>query len=368
MKKKYFFIVAGLSLILGITGTVAWWMWSSESNAQVFGKVCAPEIVFLGGNTINGSDLVPTRTKEEGLSKDIQVNLNNTCDNDTAVLNLKLNLENFPPALADASFKWALYEVTTEEVNEEVVETETYINDGNFVNKAQANEISLATDLIVTENISTYRLYIWIDALMDNPSTIGGISFRFKLYGEGTGARPSVEKVDLPSEYQQVEYIVGGTLENGDVAYITFNQYSTTNYKFVSMMSCGNGYVYGNSGVSGWRTSLYKKDDGSWAGDVMSIDSIENNGLWETVTATRTASGYASAPITYLMRGPIDSTRPATNIMFFGFKIYNNTTLQRNFVPCYRISDGEIGVYDTVSNTFFTNAGSGSFLRGPDVN
>lgn len=38
-----------------------------------------------------------------------------------------------------------------------------------------------------------------------------------------------------------------------------------------------------------------------------------------------------------------------------------------NFVPCYRKSDGEIGMYDTVSQAFFTNAGSSSFSKGADV-
>lgn len=36
-------------------------------------------------------------------------------------------------------------------------------------------------------------------------------------------------------------------------------------------------------------------------------------------------------------------------------------------IPCYRKSDGVIGVYDTVSKTFFTNAGTGSFIKGADI-
>ena len=39
-----------------------------------------------------------------------------------------------------------------------------------------------------------------------------------------------------------------------------------------------------------------------------------------------------------------------------------------NLIPCYRKSDGEIGMYDTVSQTFFTNAGTGTFAKGADVN
>ena len=49
------------------------------------------------------------------------------------------------------------------------------------------------------------------------------------------------------------------------------------------------------------------------------------------------------------------------------FRITRNQTILRDFVPCYRKSDGEIGMYDTVSKTFFTNQGTGTFLKGADV-
>ena len=38
-----------------------------------------------------------------------------------------------------------------------------------------------------------------------------------------------------------------------------------------------------------------------------------------------------------------------------------------NLIPCYRKSDNEIGMYDTVSKTFYTNSGTGTFLKGHNV-
>lgn len=38
------------------------------------------------------------------------------------------------------------------------------------------------------------------------------------------------------------------------------------------------------------------------------------------------------------------------------------------FIPCYRKSDGEIGLYDIKNHVFYTNDGTGSFLKGKDVN
>ncbi len=56
-----------------------------------------------------------------------------------------------------------------------------------------------------------------------------------------------------------------------------------------------------------------------------------------------------------------------------GAKIYNvifteNNNIIANFYPARRDSDGEIGMYDTVTNTFFTNAGTGEFIAGPVAN
>ena len=39
-----------------------------------------------------------------------------------------------------------------------------------------------------------------------------------------------------------------------------------------------------------------------------------------------------------------------------------------SLVPCYRKSDNVIGAYDTVTDTFYTNAGTGTFTKGNDVN
>lgn len=48
-------------------------------------------------------------------------------------------------------------------------------------------------------------------------------------------------------------------------------------------------------------------------------------------------------------------------------KIWENNVLVRNFIPAKRKSDGTLGLYDTVTGIFFTNAGSGSFTGGKRV-
>lgn len=49
------------------------------------------------------------------------------------------------------------------------------------------------------------------------------------------------------------------------------------------------------------------------------------------------------------------------------FKMTKGKKLVRDFIPCYRISDNAIGMYDTVQKVFYQNQGTGSFIKGPDV-
>lgn len=48
-------------------------------------------------------------------------------------------------------------------------------------------------------------------------------------------------------------------------------------------------------------------------------------------------------------------------------KLYTDNADIAEFIPCYRISDRVAGMYDSVNDVFYTNAGSGEFLCGPDV-
>lgn len=49
-------------------------------------------------------------------------------------------------------------------------------------------------------------------------------------------------------------------------------------------------------------------------------------------------------------------------------KIWDNWTLVRDFVPCYRKSDNVIWLYDLVNSVFYTNSWSWTFTKWPDVN
>ncbi len=65
----------------------------------------------------------------------------------------------------------------------------------------------------------------------------------------------------------------------------------------------------------------------------------------------------------------MESTKTyAVSAKLYSTTIYDDDKLVRYFVPCYRKSDGVIGVYDRVENKFYTNSGTGSFQKGEDIN
>ena len=176
MNKYKLYMIFGIVLLgLSITGSLAYYIWSSTTTS-ISGNLCLPEIYFTGGATIN-SKLKPVSSKEEGLIKEVEVKLHKTCNNDTAVMNLYLSLDLLPTALQENTFVYELYNGNNER-----------ISSGNFSDKREGDTITLAENEIVTSNVSIYTLYIYIDGNRDNPITMTNQNFRFNIYGEGTGA------------------------------------------------------------------------------------------------------------------------------------------------------------------------------------
>jgi len=85
--------------------------------------------------------------------------------------------------------------------------------------------------------------------------------------------------------------------------------------------------------------------------------------------ATNWYSGYQGTRSVYMFatnRG--DTSWIGGDTIIYYFKIYNNDDLVFNGIPARRNSDNVLGIYDTVSGTFKTNAGTGTFTAGPSTN
>lgn len=90
-------------------------------------------------------------------------------------------------------------------------------------------------------------------------------------------------------------------------------------------------------------------------GNVFSVD--------DTVVATATAATITSSKTIYLFGMNSDSTlmSPVSPIDIFACQIYKNGVLVRNFTA---VDSPSVGLYDSVSDTVFTNDGNGAFTYG----
>ncbi len=91
------------------------------------------------------------------------------------------------------------------------------------------------------------------------------------------------------------------------------------------------------------------------------FDGVLQESTIDAANAEVAASG-CSIGIFTIMRNVEPYTYALARI--YSLQFWDEAGLARNYIPAQRKSDGEIGMYETVTKTFFTNDGTGSFLGG----
>lgn len=180
----------------------------------------------------------------------------------------------------------------------------------------------------------------------------------------------------LPYEYQEVEYIESTGTQYIDTGYLQknkvtvdckfYNSRPTKNYLYGSTQSSGammyNGLYYNDLLEYNWKEVYYTASDYV----IMTQRIVGDN----TVVVINDQSftlktGTAAIESTIYIFACNGGTRLYyTPLRCYYFKIYDNNVLVRDFIPCYRKSDGEIGLFDLVEMKFYENKGSGDFVKG----
>ena len=199
-------------------------------------------------------------------------------------------------------------------------------------------------------------------------------------FGSGAATGDAVE------EYQRVEhldftgsqYINTGYIPNTNTKVeTTFKTSTNSRWLFGSRTSTSATDIYAvyfNSATLLWyqiRTS----------GNAKSVDNYFNKISYLTTTRSefilngKTTSGFGTDALgssTWPMYiGSVNTAGKADGTSgrhfvgeLYSFKIWDGTTLVRDFVPVVRSRDGVAGLYDMVGHKFYANAGSGSFKAG----
>lgn len=200
------------------------------------------------------------------------------------------------------------------------------------------------------------------------------------------GGNENVEDLP-PAAYQQVEYIENTGTQYIDTRFIPSN--NTSIEMKVSNRTASNACLYCARGISGFTDNTYTA---FLISRVLRVDYY--NKQYENIITTTADTTYVykqQKNLVYL-NGELKKTleesefsseynmflmashQGGTNISniptmkLYYCKIWDDETLVRDMVPCYRISDNVVGMYDKVNDVFYTNAGTGTFEKGPNVN
>lgn len=201
---------------------------------------------------------------------------------------------------------------------------------------------------------------------------------------------------DYRELYQRVEYVytAGGT--NGGWFLTDFIANNTSGFEFsfavhsfVDIATFGSRTSDSNTrcyvfyprtttvGYIGWKTAQ------SWSVSTVANTKYTTRMNWlndrkavilnadGTTKATKSISGTLPQQVSAIGIGRYNnatntptSSRPIT---IYGVRITQGSEIVREYIPCFRKSDGEIGLYEMFTGTFVTSANSGTFTKGDDV-
>jgi hypothetical protein len=205
----------------------------------------------------------------------------------------------------------------------------------------------------------------------------------------------------LPSEYQRVEYIkttddllsknpyinsmVVPTNNTGVNIIYKSNAYTATQYIVGTRDYSGGAITYGINGSSSpvngtylWdiyvngnrylgtksrgtykvQSSLMPTNGGGFEWNFKNLDS----GIEETIITSPTTINVNT---TILLFG-FNANNTVPNLEIYECQIFESGVMIRNFIPCYRKSDGVAGMYDLVDGIFYTTSRN-EFIKGDDV-
>lgn len=194
----------------------------------------------------------------------------------------------------------------------------------------------------------------------------------------------------LPSGYTQVEYI-----ETDGKSYLNLNETATIDCEIgldcyvVYPQTSSNNQFFMGCRSEGCRAILGIQPNivyqfGDMAASTYNL-SIQMNKRYKIV-ANNTGC-YVDGTLYYPYNRGMSVVESTNHIMLFatstyndrvefkagnGFRVYSayikkNNIYVKNLIPVRRNFDNVLGMYDIVTNTFYTNQGIGTFIAGPDV-
>lgn len=193
---------------------------------------------------------------------------------------------------------------------------------------------------------------------------------------------------DLPSTYRRVEYLESSGLQYIVTDILPSNAlgFDCTFYTNSNVTSGSNyGCIFGGRYASGDNDCQFTTFTNSAYKGTFRFGNTTGYDAWITKETLQSVSKRSSTFINasgdsitvrnnewiggkikpiylFLLNNNGTPVQGGLGCRIYVMQFYDGNALIRNFIPCVRKSDSKPGMYDTVSKTFYTNAGSGEFI------
>lgn len=220
------------------------------------------------------------------------------------------------------------------------------------------------SDTVNVTNVAVYQLSVSMPRLPSGYTELEYLQSTGTQYIDDTTATTSTNsyfEVDCYQEYNNInaQYGLFGWINSND----PHPAFGVTYYPYP-----GCGFLIRSDTVSNYRGTGSITTGRHTVGLDSSYRAIFDGTPFGNTIGAPTASTYAHFGI-FAVLGNSGSTLYQGN---FTGRIYSAIHWKggaeyRHYYPARRNSDSVLGMYDTVSGTFYTNAGSGTFIAGPEV-
>lgn len=194
----------------------------------------------------------------------------------------------------------------------------------------------------------------------------------------------------LPNTYTQVPYIVSSGTQYIDTGYYPnktskivyvyeivstsdlYKLFGTrdgdkTNAFMVGKASSSSNVFLSQWGMDNEITSTFASPTNSQTTILLSKDGLAINGTTVGTFSSQTSFACSNPLILFGYNTAGTCSLSEESIKLYNAKIYTDGVMVHNFIPCYRMSDNVVGLYDSIGNEFYTNQGTGVFTYGQNT-
>jgi hypothetical protein len=195
-------------------------------------------------------------------------------------------------------------------------------------------------------------------------------------------AKIRIKGAALPDIYQRVEYIqtdgnqvinlgkVGDTNTVYDIAFLTSSHRQLMGYggSGTEYWGATDSTLYESGGSRGDSTDTTQRRSITWTysyKDGVSVVQYDGTSIVNPNGASKNVDGEDYKLFNIYSSGDLAQYGVACKL--YGLQMTHENNLIHDLIPCYRKSDGVIGLYDASAGKFYINEGTGNFSKGSNV-